>query len=112
MCKLRLLNRVKEQEEYLQCGGSPQLLMSRDFHLAYSHNSIFVFVVKLSFFSDLNFRAQITKRGLCNKASEKLCPSPGKKSGMVLWLIEQQFCNEYSDSSFLGSTSVEALRFY
>lgn len=24
MCKLRLLNHVKEHEEYLQCGGDPQ----------------------------------------------------------------------------------------
>lgn len=90
MCKSRLLNHVKEQEAYLQCGGGPQLLSSRDFYIFImcSHISRFVFVVKLAFFSDLNFRAQITQRGLFDKAAEKLCPSPGKKTWMVLWLIE------------------------
>lgn len=88
MCKLRLLNHAKKQEEYLQCGGGPQLLRSRDFHVACSHISRFVFVVKLPLFSDLNFRAQIMQRELCNKAAEELCPSPGKKSWVVLWLTE------------------------
>lgn len=58
------------------------------FHMVYSQISRFVFVVKLPLFSDFNFRAQITQRGLCNKAAGKLCPSHGEKSWMVLWLIE------------------------
>lgn len=89
MRKLKLLNHVKEQEEYLQCGGWPSVLRNTAFHMVYSQISRFVFVVKLPLFSDFNFRAQIMQRGLCNKAAEKICPSPGKKSWMVLWLIER-----------------------